>query len=336
MTVWKPPAPPDSEAERLAELHSLGLLDTLAEERFDRIVRLAARFYGADVAFLSFMDARHQWIKAKTSGALHDFIERDRSVCTLVVSSGEELVIEDMRAAPELDGHPVAGDMPWRFYASVPLRGEHNHVIGSLCVLRSEPGAPPAFSTDILRDLAEISSHEIVLAKRNAELREISNTDALTGLANRRRFDEALLRAWRRAGRTGEPVSLLMMDIDHFKEINDALGHAAGDRALAAFGQFLSPFARRPEDLAARIGGEEFAIVLAGTDAGGAAVVARRLLDELPDAGIRHPVRGQLTASIGVATLSESEDADAWRNRADRGLYAAKAAGRGAACEATA
>lgn len=329
--MWTPPEPPPNEGARLAELHSLGLLDTLPEERFDRITRLAARFYRADVAFLSFIDGTHQWMKAKTSADLHDFIERDRSVCTMVVSSGTELVIDDMRTAPELVGHPLARDMPWRFYASVPLRGEHDHIVGSLCILRSDPGAPPEFSTDILRDLAEISSHEMILAKRNAELRRISNTDSLTGLANRRMFDETLQRAWRRSRRTGEEVSLLMLDLDHFKEVNDSLGHHGGDSALVTFADFLSPFARRPEDVVARVGGEEFAVLLSGTDTVGAETVARRLLGELAAADIAHPRRGRLTVSIGVATLTAAEDIDAWRNRADRGLYAAKTSGRAAA-----
>jgi len=224
--------PPASEAERLAELQGYGVLDTLPDERFDRITRIAARVYGADVAFLSFMDAKQQWMKSKTSSALLDHFERDRSVCTIVVASGEELVIEDMLCAPELDGHPQAHDMPWRFYAGVPLKGEDGNVIGSLCVLRQHPGAPDDFSMDVLRDLAAISSNELILARRNAELHRLTNTDALTGLANRRMFDEEFQRAWRRANRTGEPGSLLLLDLDHFKQVNDTLGHRAGDEAL--------------------------------------------------------------------------------------------------------
>lgn len=328
--MWKPPPVPANEAERLDELHSYGLLDTLPEERFQRITRLATRFYAADVAFLSFIDAKHQWMKAKSSDQLQDTIERDRSICTMIVSSGTPLVIDDMHTAPELEGHPVARDLPWRFYAGVPLRGENGHVIGSLCIMRAEAGPPQGFGIDLLEDLAAISSHELVLAKRNAELHALSNTDALTGLPNRRMFDEEFQRSWRRVRRTGEEVSLLLLDLDHFKEINDSLGHQAGDRALSRFSSFLATFARRPDDLAARIGGEEFALVLSGTDAAGAGVVAARLLDELQQLEIPHPVRGALSASVGVAALQPGEEPDQWLARADRALYAAKAAGRAA------
>lgn len=304
------------------------MLDTPPDERFDRITRIAARVYGADVAFLSFMDENQQWMKSKTSDALSDHVDRDRGICSMVVSSGSELVIEDMRSAAELDGHPVARDIPWRFYAGVPLRGEEGSVIGTLCILREAPGAPPSFNIDILRDLAEISSHELILARRNSELHQLSNTDALTGLPNRRLFDQEFHRSWRRARRTGVSASLLLLDLDHFKEVNDTAGHPAGDEVLAAFGRFLSSFGGRPDDLAARVGGEEFALILAGADPAGAAKVADTILQALAAAALPHPLRRVLTTSIGVATLRSDEDHLAWWTRADRALYAAKADGR--------
>ncbi|MBN9025035.1 MULTISPECIES: GGDEF domain-containing protein [Kaistia] len=326
--MWQTPPPPASEAERLAELQSYDILDTTPDERFDRITRIASRYYAADVAFLSFIDASQQWMKSRSCDALHEHIDRDQAVCTLVIAADDDVVIEDMRTSPRLDGHPIAGNLPWRFYAGVPLRGEQGHIIGTLCILREAPGAPAAFSTDILRDLAAISSHELLLAKRNTELRKLSHTDALTGLANRRMFDDEFERTWRRARRTGEPASVLLIDLDHFKQINDGLGHAGGDAVLARFGQMLPGSARRSDDLAARVGGEEFALILSGTDQAGAAIVAQRLLDDLAAAAIPHPTRGTASTSIGLATLASGETAADWLARADRGLYAAKAAGR--------
>ncbi len=325
---WTAPAAPENEVRRLADLASYKVLDTLPEGRFDRITRIAARMYGADVAFLSFMDANQQWMKSKTSDALSDQVDRDRSICTMVVASGTELVIEDMRTAPELEGHPLARDIPWRFYAGVPLRGEEGSVIGTLCILREQPGAPPSFDIDVLRDLAEISSHELILARRNSELHEMSNTDSLTGLPNRRMFDQEFHRSWRRARRTQVTTSLLLLDLDHFKEVNDTAGHQAGDEILAKFGRFLSSFGGRADDLAARVGGEEFALILAGSDSTGAAKVADAIIRALDAIGLPHPMRGLITTSIGVATLRSDEDHLTWWNRADRALYAAKAAGR--------
>jgi len=304
------------------------MLDTSRDERFDRITRIAARVYSADVAFLSFMDADQQWMKSKTSDALHDHIDRDRSICSMVVSSGSELVIEDIRHAPELEGHPTAREIPWRFYAGVPLRGEEGSVIGTLCILREAPGTPPAFDIDVLRDLAEISSHELSLARQNNELHQLSNTDALTGLPNRRMFDQEFHRSWRRARRTGVSTSLLLLDLDHFKEVNDTAGHQAGDEVLARFGRFLASFAGRPDDLAARVGGEEFALILAGSGERGAAKVADAIIRALDAIALPHPLRKAITTSIGFATLRSDEDHVSWLTRADRGLYAAKAGGR--------
>lgn len=326
--MWKPPEPPENETERLAELRSYDILDTSPDDRFDRITRIASRFYGADLAFLSFIDADQQWMKSKTSDLLHDFIPRDSSVCTLVVSSGEEVVFDDLRAAPELEGHPLAGAAPWRFYASVPLRGEKGSVLGTLCVMRELPGTPPDFNIEILRDLAAISSHELTLSRSNAELRAQSNTDSLTGLNNRRFFDDEFARAWRRSRRTSAPATLLLLDLDHFKDVNDTLGHQAGDELLVAFAQFMKPFVRRPDDILARVGGEEFAIILASTDVSGGKLVADNILAALAEARLSHPTRGQLSVSIGLATLQDGEDTFAWWGRTDLALYAAKNAGR--------
>ncbi|SHG11944.1 diguanylate cyclase (GGDEF) domain-containing protein [Kaistia soli DSM 19436] len=326
--MWITPPPPTSEGERLAELHGYEVLDTAAEERFDRITRIATHVYSADVAFLSVMDSNQQWMKSKTSHLLGDVIQRDRSLCTVVVSTGTELVIDDMRTAPELEGHPTVRQAPWRFYASVPLRGEAGHVIGTLCVMRSEPGPPAGFKIDVLRDLAAISSHELTLSRQNSELHRLTNTDALTGLANRRMFDEEFLRAWRRSRRTGEPASLLLLDLDRFKEVNDGLGHQAGDRALVDFARFLEPFGRRPDDLVARVGGEEFGFVLAGADADGAIGIADAIIRALDTAALPHPTRRLMTTSIGMATLRDDEDHSSWWRRADAALYDAKAAGR--------
>ncbi len=191
-----------------------------------------------------------------------------------------------------------------------------------------EPGAPPSFNIDVLRDLAEISSHELLLARRNSELQQLSNTDALTGLPNRRMFDQEFHRSWRRSRRTGVSTSLLLLDLDHFKEVNDAAGHQAGDLVLTKFGKFLSSFGGRPDDLAARVGGEEFALILAGSDSAAAAKIADAIIQALDAIAMPHPIRQVITTSIGVATLRSDESHDAWWGRADHALYAAKADGR--------
>lgn len=162
-------------------------------------------------------------------------------------------------------------------------------------------------------------------------LQQLLSTDALTGIANRRRFDAALALEWRRAARLRLPLSLLMIDVDHFKAFNDHCGHQRGDDCLRRVARLLVAAAARPGDLVARYGGEEFICLLPGEGEAGARAVAERLLNTVRAAGIAHPgaPSGRLTVSVGVATADQfSGGPDALVALADRLLYAAKDAGR--------
>jgi diguanylate cyclase (GGDEF)-like protein len=163
-------------------------------------------------------------------------------------------------------------------------------------------------------------------------LRQLLSTDAMTGIANRRRFDAALEREWRRCRRAGLPLSLLMIDVDHFKAYNDHSGHPQGDACLRQVAQVLVEAVGRPADLVARYGGEEFVCLLPEIASAGALAVANKLTAALRDADIQHPrspAGPRLTVSIGVATARKMprrpEDLVLL---ADKLLYAAKAAGR--------
>ncbi|MBA1157594.1 diguanylate cyclase [Microvirga sp. Marseille-Q2068] len=326
------PQPPTNEAERLDFLYSCGILDTSPDERFDRITRLAAQFYEADAAFIGFIDDRYQWMKSIQGEGLASWIERDRSVCQLVIASGKPLVIGDMKADSRLEGHPVVPLLPFRFYAGVPLVTDDGAAVASLCILKREPQDADGFNLSPLEDLGAIAMDELELWRLNRELERASTTDGLTGLANRRAFDAALDQAWRRLERTREPLSLLLFDLDFFKILNDRAGHPAGDEALRHFAKILSEATGRPDDFAARYGGEEFALVLPDTDGAGALAVARAVRDSLASARIAHPggIGGCLTTSIGLATIGpEDVDCpDALVARADTALYRAKQQGR--------
>lgn len=326
------PPPPSNEAERLDFLYSCGILDTPRDERFDRITRLATEFYGADVAFIGFIDDRYQWMKSVRGDGIAPWIERDQTICQLVISSGEPLVIGDMRTDPRLEGHPIAPLLPFRFYAGVPLVTANGAAVASLCILKREPQSSHSFNLAPLSDLGAIAMDELELWQRNRELERLAETDSLTGLANRRAFDSALDRAWRRLQRTGHPLSLLMLDLDHFKLLNDRLGHQAGDEALRYFGRLLAQAARRPDDLAARYGGEEFAVILPDTDGAGALEIAGQINASLASAQILHPsgIDGLVTASIGLASTGpeDLENGIALITQADAALYQAKRAGR--------
>lgn len=170
------------------------------------------------------------------------------------------------------------------------------------------------------------------LQNANHRLSELSHLDGLTGLANRRRFDDALAAEWARGVRERKPLSLIMIDIDFFKQLNDRYGHQTGDRCLQAVARVLRESARRASDLAARYGGEEFCLLLPGTDAAAAAKVAQQAQTSIRSLNIEHrdSPRGTLTASFGVATRVPSAEGQGQDllQAADAALYQAKHAGR--------
>ena len=167
----------------------------------------------------------------------------------------------------------------------------------------------------------------------NQRLEALSRTDALTGLANRRSFDQVKLAEFQRVRRSNQPLTLLLCDIDYFKRYNDSYGHAEGDNCLRKVAGALATVVQRSSDLAARIGGEEFAILLPGSDTATGLALAERLRDEMRQLAIPHKasdVSPHVTLSMGLATLEPASDADfeALFRRADQALYRAKNEGR--------
>lgn len=176
---------------------------------------------------------------------------------------------------------------------------------------------------------------DVQLRKRHraeTELQALARTDGLTGLDNRRMLDVTLTREWRRAARSQHALSLLFVDVDHFKRYNDSQGHQAGDDALAAVGRCIAGCLRRPADYAARYGGEEFVVILPDIGSDGAVAIAETIRTSILELGIRHDgsAFGCLTASIGVATCRPDRDDDmhAALKLADDALYRAKETGR--------
>lgn len=185
------------------------------------------------------------------------------------------------------------------------------------------------------RDAAyrELHALQIELEKKNSELQRLSCLDGLTGISNRRRFDEYLAQEWLRVARSGEPLSLIMVDIDHFKAYNDHYGHQGGDDCLRRVARSLDAALQRPSDLATRYGGEEFAIVLPDTDLDGAALIAEKLRAGVEALGVPHAhsnTADHVTISLGVASIVPREGGlpATLVTLADEALYQAKHAGR--------
>ena len=265
----------------------------------------------------------------------------------LVVIDARGRIVDANRAAKDELGLEPYGDVPvalGTLWAAGPTPTETPPARIVLGRLEDESAPPRTFevtltplgdsegarSALLLRDVTLREAMRRELEKVNADLERLARTDGLTGLANRRHFMEVLEQEVERAQRYQRPLSLVLLDLDHFKRVNDTHGHAAGDEVLKAAALVLRSVCR-DVDLAARLGGEELALVLPETDAGGAHTVAERIRHKI-EAGVHRSPAGDsfsVTASMGVATIAPDTDTgEALLQAADVALYRAKDGGR--------
>lgn len=250
------PGFPVNEKARLRALHSLEILDTEPEERFDRLTRMARRVFGVSTALVSLVDENRQWFKSKV-GLEASETGRDISFCGHAILGHEIFVIENALEDERFADNPlVTGEPHIRFYAGVPLRYHDGSTLGTLCIIDQSPRTLDEQDLATFRDLA---------AMAEAELRaiELATIDELTKISNRRGFLALAQNSISLCARQEMPVSVVFFDLDKFKTINDTYGHAEGDRVLLAFSELMrSVF--RDSDVFGRIGGDEFAVVLTG------------------------------------------------------------------------
>ncbi len=344
---------PPNETQRLAELHGLDILDTLPEQAYDDITLLAAQICGTPIALVSLVDADRQWFKS-SHGLAASETPRDLAFCAhAILEPGSVLVVPDTEVDVRFADNPLVTDDPSiRFYAGAPLVSGSGAALGTLCVIDREPRslapeqerALAALSRQVMAQLdlrRLIADLEVVSAERReyqhrleeyqrrlesdlASASEQAMTDALTGLRNRRAFQDRLEEELIRHRRYGAPVSLALIDIDDFKGYNDRHGHVAGDEALIAVSELIVKHSRAT-DLVARYGGEEFAVLLPNTDAEGAYVLAQRFRR-----AVEQQTRSSrsLTISLGVATATGTPTSVGLLQAADECLYRAKEQGR--------
>ncbi|HYD68575.1 diguanylate cyclase domain-containing protein [Azospirillum sp.] len=252
----------------------------------------------------------------------------------LVQARQPDLVLLDIMM-PGMDGYevcrrikdnPATCDIPVIF---ISARGEVEDETRGL-----EVGAIDFITKPISAPIVRARVRNHLLLKQQADiLRQLSFMDGLTGIANRRRFDETLEREWRRCGRSKLPLSVIMLDVDHFKRFNDHYGHHAGDECLRTIARILAEEVKRPGDFVARYGGEEFICLLPETDGEGAARVAERLRTAVLLQAVPHaasPTAPQVTISLGYACTVPPPDraAQSLVSLADAMLYEAKNHGR--------
>ena len=315
--MQKPDDPAD-ERERVAALQALDVLDTPPEERFDRYTRLAKRLFDVPIALVSLVDANRQWFKSAQGLAARE-TPRDVSFCGHTILGSDVFVVEDATRDERFDDNPlVTGEPRVRFYAGFPLPGPGGHRLGTLCIIDHEPRQFDQDDLGALRDIGAMVAGEL------SSLR-LATTDSLTGLSNRRGFRLLARQAVAFCRRNQQPVTLVLIDMDGFKAINDTLGHDVGDDALREFSQLmLDTF--RDSDVVARMGGDEFGALLSGADAEQAERAVTRLREAV---GARNAIPGrayELAFSAGVApcALEVENCVDRGMRRADERMYARK------------
>ncbi|WKE66409.1 sensor domain-containing diguanylate cyclase [Gallaecimonas kandeliae] len=332
------PPRPEIETQRLHALGKSLMMNSERDPRFDRIVKLASRIFATPVAFVSLISDDSQWFKA-TVGLELTSTPRTVSFCGHAVAARQPLIVTDAGKDPRFFDNPLVLGPPFlRFYAGYPLFFD-NQAIGTLCISADKPRSFDEEDLETLASLAAWAENEVrlhVLTHRHQELmskldqaRQEALTDPLTGAWTRRIIDEQLARDLARHQAAGQESSVLLVDMDHFKAVNDQFGHDVGDAVLIELVQRMN-HSLRPNDLVIRLGGDEFLVYLGACSAEDAEKLAERLLEAARSQAYVSP-QGQslpLGLTIGVGTANHL-DMEQLMALADDALYDGKAAGRG-------
>ena len=329
----------DAELARLEELNSYQILDSLPEQEYDDIALLSAQICQMPMSTVAFVDEERKWHKAKF-GLDKEFVPRDFAICSHTICSDKLLIVEDTHEHDVFKDIGIVNNPPFvRFYAGIPLINNKGYALGTLCVVDTKPNCIDEQQIHALQALARQTMALLELRKsllisqqlqrqvrlHNSELESLSQMDELTKLYNRRVLDRELSRELRRSKRYGGEFSLLMLDIDNFKELNDSQGHAVGDIALIAIAKLLMQESR-DTDFCIRFGGDEFIILMSNTNAQQAQDIAHRIRIRVEQCNEQLSF---LTLSIGIAHVDNFNLTETLiLELADKGLYQAKRAGR--------
>ena len=345
---------PHNEISRLKALQEYKVMDTLPEQAYDNFTKLASMICNTPIALITLLDEERQWFKSRI-GLERNEIPREDAICNhTIIMTDNILVVSDAAHDPRFVNNPLVALEPnIRFYAGVSLVTSSGEALGTICVMDDKPRGITQEQLDALQVLSrevmgqfelrrsistleqsmlkqenyidQLQEYQRELEKVRAELENQSLTDPLTGVHNRRSFDNRFEEEFLRAQRYKVACSLILVDVDHFKQYNDTFGHTAGDEALKAVATLLKADVRI-HDLVARYGGEEFAIILPNTDIKGAMVMGERFRRSIQRASWKHK---QLTISVGVASLHEgTQKSMDLLKESDMNLYKAKQSGR--------
>ncbi|RZL01307.1 MAG: sensor domain-containing diguanylate cyclase [Rubrivivax sp.] len=312
------------ETERLAAVQAHDILDTAPEAEFDALARLAAQLAGVRVAWVGFKGEQRSW--CKSSVGLDDHEWHQGLSLEAQDGDGAALACEDLQGDPRFEHHPwVAGEPGLRFYAGAPIVDAQGHVLGTVAVADTQPHVFTDGQATALQDLATLAMAVLEGRQRARHISHLAKTDHLTGVANRAQFDLALDVEMRHAMRNGEPFTVLCMDLDGFKEIVDGFGHAAADAVLCEVSRRLNQQVRLG-DVLARLGSDEFGVVMRHGAKDSAEVLARRIVRAVCQP-ITLPTGDTVGVGISVGIAAYNDSVESVRSllaQADQALYDAK------------
>lgn len=289
----------------MAVLRQLDILDTPAEERFDRLTRVARKAFGVAAAAVSFVDDRREWVKS-SAGFPHTQLARNVSLAAHAVASGDVVAVPDIAADVRFYDNPIVLEPPRiRFFASHPLQSRDGAVVGTLSIYDHSPREFGSADRETLSDLAAICERELREGAPGAQalagvVAETERIDPVTRLWNRTAMFDIMSREIECARAENRPVALVLIAVDLDEVIRR--GTVAGDAILAEVAHVLRA-SLRPYDIPARFGGNEFAALLSGVEEAKAGDAAERIRVTI-ERGLRHPAARHARIAVGVATAA--------------------------------
>ncbi|OIR09478.1 response regulator PleD [mine drainage metagenome] len=317
---------PENESQRLRALRSYEILDSQPEVDFDTLTRVATHALGTPAGVIGLMDANRLWFKSRIGLGVPQ-LDRQIAFCAhAIMQPGEPLIVEDLQQDPRFKGNPLVTQAPHlRFYAGAPLIDRNGFALGTIAVVDIEPRKFGDSQVQLLRDLSVLVITALESRHRAKLLSQLAMTDHLTGLPNRAQFERTLNSEIAHARRMSEPFTVLFMDLDGFKVINDTFGHHAGDEVLCEVARRIEKLVRA-EDLLARFGGDEFGIFMRQSDDNTSQSLANRIVDALlTPIALSTGQKVTIGISIGIASYAGDIDTvETLLDLADQALYKTK------------
>lgn len=320
----------ENEEKRLQTLRDYRVLDTEKEDRFDELTLLASRICDTPISLISLVDEGRLFFKSNVGIDVRE-IPSNHSFCLEVISKRQPIIVKDAKEDDRFRHNPlVHGEPFFKFYAAAPLLAPNGYAIGTLCVIDY---IPRNINLEQMEALEILSRQVITQLELDAQVIH----DPLTGLFNRRYADEVLASEFKRMKRKSKPLGIILLDIDHFKNINDKYGHQVGDTVLKLFSGELTDKIRH-EDVVCRVGGEEFLIILPEASLDVTRDRAEKIRKSINHMDLVHdnkPIK-PITVSAGVAVYPEhGASVDDLMRVVDKALYKAKDQGRNKVVAAT-